>query len=51
VEWDNYYIQNWSLRLDLRIMALTVAEMCRQRDSADRRPGPQPRADRPANDR
>jgi exopolysaccharide biosynthesis polyprenyl glycosylphosphotransferase len=32
VEWDNYYIQNWSLRLDLRIMALTVVEMFRQRD-------------------
>jgi exopolysaccharide biosynthesis polyprenyl glycosylphosphotransferase len=25
VEWDNYYIQNWSLRLDLRVMALTAA--------------------------
>jgi lipopolysaccharide/colanic/teichoic acid biosynthesis glycosyltransferase len=24
VEWDNHYIQNWSLRLDLRILALTV---------------------------
>jgi exopolysaccharide biosynthesis polyprenyl glycosylphosphotransferase len=34
VEWDNYYIQNWSLRLDFRIMLLTVAEMLRQRDSA-----------------
>jgi exopolysaccharide biosynthesis polyprenyl glycosylphosphotransferase len=31
VEWDNYYIQNWSLRLDLRIMALTVAEVLRLR--------------------
>ena len=27
VEWDNYYIQNWSLRLDLRIVMLTIAEM------------------------
>jgi exopolysaccharide biosynthesis polyprenyl glycosylphosphotransferase len=25
IEWDNHYIQNWSLRFDLRIMALTVA--------------------------
>ncbi|MGA2924504.1 MAG: sugar transferase, partial [Solirubrobacteraceae bacterium] len=31
VEWDNYYIQNWSLRLDLRIVALTVAEVFRLR--------------------
>jgi len=31
VEWDNYYIQNWSLRLDLRIIALTVAEILRFR--------------------
>jgi exopolysaccharide biosynthesis polyprenyl glycosylphosphotransferase len=29
VEWDNYYIQNWSLSLDLRIMLLTVAEVLR----------------------
>ena len=31
VEWDNYYIQNWSLRLDLRIVALTIAEVFRFR--------------------
>ncbi len=31
VEWDNYYIQNWSLRLDLRILALTVCEILRFR--------------------
>ena len=31
VEWDNYYIQNWSLRLDLRILALTVVEILRFR--------------------
>jgi exopolysaccharide biosynthesis polyprenyl glycosylphosphotransferase len=34
VEWDNYYIQNWSLRFDLRILVLTVAEVLRLRDSA-----------------
>ncbi|HYB27428.1 MAG TPA: sugar transferase [Solirubrobacteraceae bacterium] len=31
VEWDNYYIQNWSLSLDLRIIALTIAEILRLR--------------------
>jgi exopolysaccharide biosynthesis polyprenyl glycosylphosphotransferase len=31
VEWDNYYIQNWSLRLDLRILAFTVVELLRFR--------------------
>jgi exopolysaccharide biosynthesis polyprenyl glycosylphosphotransferase len=31
VEWDNYYIQNWSLGLDLRIIALTIAEILRFR--------------------
>jgi lipopolysaccharide/colanic/teichoic acid biosynthesis glycosyltransferase len=31
VECDNYYIQNWSLRLDLRIIALTIGELFRFR--------------------
>ncbi|MBV8989455.1 MAG: exopolysaccharide biosynthesis polyprenyl glycosylphosphotransferase [Solirubrobacterales bacterium] len=31
VEWDNYYIRNWSLALDLRIIVLTVAEVFRLR--------------------
>ena len=38
VEWDNYYIQNWSLRLDLRIMVMTLAEVFHSRDSALCRP-------------
>ena len=25
VEWDNYYIENWSLTLDFKILLLTVA--------------------------
>ena len=31
VEWDNWYIQNWSLWLDLRILMLTVGEILRLR--------------------
>jgi exopolysaccharide biosynthesis polyprenyl glycosylphosphotransferase len=31
VEWDNYYIHNWSLRLDVRIIVLTVGELLRFR--------------------
>jgi exopolysaccharide biosynthesis polyprenyl glycosylphosphotransferase len=33
VEWDNYYIRNWSLKLDLKIVMLTFAEVLRVRDS------------------
>ena len=29
VEWDNYYIAHWSLRLDLKILALTFAALFR----------------------
>jgi len=29
VEWDNYYIENWSLVLDLKILAMTVAAVFR----------------------
>jgi exopolysaccharide biosynthesis polyprenyl glycosylphosphotransferase len=29
VRWDNYYIQNWSLGLDLKILLLTVATIFR----------------------
>jgi exopolysaccharide biosynthesis polyprenyl glycosylphosphotransferase len=29
VEWDNYYIEHWTLGLDLKILALTVVEVLR----------------------
>ena len=31
VEWDNYYIAHWSLGLDLKILALTLARAVPQR--------------------
>jgi exopolysaccharide biosynthesis polyprenyl glycosylphosphotransferase len=38
VEWDNYYIRNWSLGFDLRILALTVVEVFRGRGVASESP-------------
>ncbi len=32
VEWDNYYIENWNLLLDLKIMLLTVPAMFSRSD-------------------
>jgi exopolysaccharide biosynthesis polyprenyl glycosylphosphotransferase len=32
VDWDNFYVRNWSPTLDLRIIALTAIEVCRFRD-------------------
>jgi exopolysaccharide biosynthesis polyprenyl glycosylphosphotransferase len=34
VEWDNFYIQNWSVRFDLRILVLTFVEVLRARKDA-----------------
>ena len=31
VEWDNYYIRNWSLGLELRIIVLTIGEIFKWR--------------------
>jgi lipopolysaccharide/colanic/teichoic acid biosynthesis glycosyltransferase len=29
VEWDNYYIENWSLWLDLKVLLLTALAVIR----------------------
>jgi lipopolysaccharide/colanic/teichoic acid biosynthesis glycosyltransferase len=29
VEWDNYYIEHWSLALDLKVLVLTLAAVFR----------------------
>jgi lipopolysaccharide/colanic/teichoic acid biosynthesis glycosyltransferase len=43
VEWDNYYIDNWSIRLELRTIALTIAAM--MSFSEDRKPSTGPAAE------
>jgi exopolysaccharide biosynthesis polyprenyl glycosylphosphotransferase len=37
VEWDNYYIENWSPWLDLKILLMTVAVLCRGQVATVRR--------------
>ena len=32
VEWDNFYIENWSLGLDLKVLALSMRAVIRTRD-------------------
>jgi lipopolysaccharide/colanic/teichoic acid biosynthesis glycosyltransferase len=40
VEWDNYYIENWSLLLDLKVLLLTIPALFRFREQVSgRRPG------------
>ena len=35
-EWDNWYIQNWSLWLDFKILLLTPVEIVRSKAEAAR---------------
>jgi lipopolysaccharide/colanic/teichoic acid biosynthesis glycosyltransferase len=37
VEWDNYYIDNWSLGLDLKILIMTVGAMFQKTDETGER--------------
>ena len=32
VEWDNYYIENWSPWLDMKIVVMTVRQLVRSSD-------------------
>lgn len=41
VECDNYYIRNWSLRLDIRILLRTIAQVLRPTREATTRPAVQ----------
>ena len=44
VEWDNYYIENWSLWLDVKILLTTVLAVRRYFVAADSEPAPRPGA-------
>jgi Bacterial sugar transferase len=46
VEWDNYYIENWSPWLDLKILLMTVAVLCRGEVATVRRGRSQPESSR-----
>jgi exopolysaccharide biosynthesis polyprenyl glycosylphosphotransferase len=48
VEWDNHYIRNWSLSLDLRIIVMTVAEVLRFRDGTATGPAAEDTAPAPS---
>ncbi|MBD0282665.1 MAG: sugar transferase [Thermoleophilaceae bacterium] len=48
VEWDNYYIENWSPWLDLKILLMTVAVLWRGQVAAGRRGRLQPAPPLPA---
>jgi lipopolysaccharide/colanic/teichoic acid biosynthesis glycosyltransferase len=34
VRWDDWYVENWSLRLDLTILLMTLRGVCRDADAA-----------------
>jgi exopolysaccharide biosynthesis polyprenyl glycosylphosphotransferase len=52
VEWDNHYIENWSLGLELRTIGLTLAELLRFRDDSPPAPirSSSPRSGSPTGD-
>jgi Bacterial sugar transferase len=42
VECDNHYIQNWSLRLDLRVVLITITQLMRLRRERAAEPASSP---------
>ena len=35
VRWDDWYVENWSLRLDLKIVLMTIRDVCRAAATGD----------------